>query len=155
MHSLGGEARRSAVNRRIIALAALLAASIPAITSPVDAGMVWKDNPVWEVDGSLVDLGFGFRQNCLTGPIAVEIAYPAGSKIRLIDDSQGPTQGYVWTTTPRDDLAATKNHVEIMATATFPGKCGSDVAVGIAPISDRFQADRAEGGYNETLAVES
>jgi hypothetical protein len=140
--------------RVLVAILSVIAI-IGVSAAPASGGLTWKTTPVWEVDGSQVDLQFGYTNRCLDGPISVLIEYPAGADIALINEDEAPPEGYVWTTQENASLELSASHIEIVATAIFPGDCNSKAAVRFVPLSDRFHADENTGRYGTEVVVRS
>lgn len=145
--------------RRIVLLA-VVGVMLLANGSGASAGGNWRSVPIWTIDGAQVDLGFFYDDECVAGPIKVEIQYPKGVSILLIEQDTPPF-GYDWTTTPRGDFKAGSRHIDLRVIAVIPSTgaeaCkGRGVAgVRITPLDDRFNADADKGRYDTELVVRS
>lgn len=141
-------------------LVTLVLVGIMALTSATHglAALRWHNVPIWTIDGAQVDIGFAYEADCVAGPIAVEIQYPKGATILLVEED-APPYGYAWTTKPRADFKAGKEHIDMRVIAVIPGTggdgCRGEKAAGVrlTPLSDRFDEDTDMGRLGTELVV--
>lgn len=108
----------------------------------------WKDKPLWNVDGTLVDVALGYDAACLSGNITANITVPYGMTATLIQDDTPTT----WTVYHSNSSQAIRVQANFHGVA---GCAGQQVGIAITPEanSHSWDANTGYGVYNTAFAV--